>query len=113
MNSGVVSAHPLLEAYPTGIVDLQRIVVGVVEVGHLTLEDAVLAVFDTEDCHTVLPEEFQGRVIVLTSYLEGMVNGGIALVIGMDWGLSLSQNQVIITALKKDHSWSLIKDTHA
>ncbi|MEE8074456.1 MAG: hypothetical protein V3T60_02385 [Candidatus Binatia bacterium] len=62
MNSGAVSAHPLLDAYLAGIVDLQRIVVGVVEVGHPTLKNAVLAVFDTEDCHTKLLERTLLRI---------------------------------------------------
>ncbi len=62
MNSGAAPAHPLLDAYIAGIVDLQRIVVGVVEVGHPTLEDAVLAVFDTKDCHTKLLERALLRI---------------------------------------------------
>ncbi|MFQ5917107.1 MAG: hypothetical protein ACE5I0_04765 [Candidatus Binatia bacterium] len=62
MNSGVVSAHPLLDAYLAGIVDLQRIVVRVVEVGHPTLEDAVSSAFDTKDCHTKLLERALLRI---------------------------------------------------
>ena len=67
MNSGAVSAHPLLDAYLAGIVDLQRIVVGVVEVGHPTLKNAVLAVFDTEDCHTKLLERALLRIQIKVS----------------------------------------------
>jgi hypothetical protein len=94
-------------------VNFKFVTVGIEKVGLTAIKHAVTAVFDVEYFDTSASQKLNRRVEIFGSYFESVVYRSVFGRIVSKRGVSLRQYEVVVAALEKYHSWSLLNNFHA